>query len=185
MKTFMELMYENTLNESSTLSKLGATYEQIKTVYDKANSKWADYNEYVIPKADAKFNKLGTKKAVKDFFSGEKNRRGMLVGFDSEDNLYIVSNWTSNKHTDIHGTGDGTNGYNFKYRMKTGYGGKGVTWLSSITPDGKYIQEPKTVASFDMALKTFKDVKTYYVAGSFKGSTKTGNYKTEPSDKGW
>ena len=75
MKTFREY---SLLNEASTIRALGATKEQIKTIYSNISKSWGE----VVPDANAKFVTKSKKKEVTDLMRSEGSTAAVVVGFD-------------------------------------------------------------------------------------------------------
>ena len=75
MKSFKEY---KAINEASSISALGATKEQIKTIYSGISKKWST----VIPDANAKFVQKTSKKEITKLMRTEGINAAVVVGFD-------------------------------------------------------------------------------------------------------
>jgi hypothetical protein len=138
MKTFKEY---SLLNESSTISALGATKEQIKTIYGSISKKWSE----VVPDANAKFTAKTKKKEVTDLMRSKGANAVVVVGFDGAMMYFAIQ--TQSK------------GWDYK---------KDEYKIYQIGADGSKVAE-WTESSAIKALSYFKGVKTYYI--SEKGAT--------------
>ena len=138
MKSFKEY---KAINEASSISALGATKEQIKTIYSNISKHWSE----VVPDASAKFVTKTKKKEVTDLMRSEGANAAVVVGFDGAMMYFAIQ--TQSK------------GWDYK---------KDEYKIYQIDQFGTKISE-WTESSAIKALSYFKGVKEYYIAE--KGAT--------------
>jgi len=138
IKSFKEYM---AINEASSISALGATKEQIKTIYGGISKNWSE----VVPDANAKFTAKTKKKEVTDLMRSKGSNAAVVVGFDGAMMYFAIQ--TRSKEWD--------------YK-------KDEYKIYQIDTDGSKLAE-WTESSAIKALSHFKRVNTYYI--SEKGAT--------------
>jgi len=138
MRTFREYAQ---LNEASSISTLGATKEQIKTIYSNISKHW---NE-IVPDANAKFILKTKKKEVTDLMRSNGATAAVVIGFDMTMMYFVIQTKSQ--------------GWNYK---------KDEYKIYQIDQFGNKISEWVENSAIK-ALSYFKAVKEYYIAE--KGAT--------------
>jgi hypothetical protein len=120
------------INEATTLSALGVTPQQVKTIY--ARGTWGST---YAPDAKAKYEKVNSKKAVKDLMKATGTYRPVVVGMTSDNTLFLV------RYTD----------HNNKY------------YVAKIAADGEVIAT-WSEKSPQKAISYFTGVREYYISAN-------------------
>jgi uncharacterized protein YktA (UPF0223 family) len=139
-----EILEEKRLNESSSISALGATKEQIKTIYSNISKNWSK----VVPNAKAKFTAKTKKKEVTDLMRSKGANAAVVVGFNNTTMYYAIQTKSLER---------------FNGKIENEYK------IYQIDSDGSKVAE-WSESSAIKALSYFNGVKTYYI--SEKGATK-------------